>query len=227
MKNDATPTYNRIVIGASCYADTVPALDLAVNLAKGTNSRLEGLLLEEDAFFELAAWPSQKAISLRSGRLENITPTLMKEAFRRDAEIFRKTLATAAEQAALEWKFEQRRGSVENIIENTRSEFDIVLLGFQQLTRARPNILLIASTDAEKSDLRNLAERLPGQKTLKVEELSVDLANNLTEAQADAIMEKLGVYSYSAVLVPAPLADKLGIERLLGSARCPLIISLN
>lgn len=223
-KDEASLHFERIVLGVTCYADTVPAIDLAVTIAQVTHARLEGLLLEEDSVFQLGSMPSAKAVQLRSGRLQQITSASMQDAFNRDAETFRKRLESVAQKATIEWGFERRQGNMDSVVEHSPSGYDIVLLGFQQPTYASPTLLVVSDARHQHQTLIQLAHRLSEPSGLQVEELAVEMDAKGREAAVTLVLDTLANRSLSAVVLPVSLARAIGVERLLYSARCPLII---
>lgn len=214
----------RIVLGATCYADTVPALDIAVSLAQEMGARLQGLLLEDEAILHLASFPAAKAFSFRSGKPESITKESISKAFRKDAAAFRESLQKASKRAAVEYEFEQRPGNLESVVEKDHTSPDIVLLGFQRLTPTKPKSILVINGGDKNSKLQRLADSLSEKLGLQTRKASLDVKNNLTTKQTGMILEALGTQSYGAVLIPVELANSIGVGRLLEAGRCPLIL---
>ncbi len=97
-------------------------------LAAGAFSEIEGVFIEDAELFQLAALPFARQISRATGHAGPIEAPEIERHLRRQAELSRQTLATAAERAGVAWRFRVTRGVLAHVISSAIDENDLAVL---------------------------------------------------------------------------------------------------
>ncbi len=219
MTGSGTPR-KRLLIGAGCFADARAALLIADRLAAVTASDLGGFLFEDRTETDIAAPAPRRVVSSRGTLLMVPPPRQMQLLRDSDARAFRQMLHRMAERAAARWSFERRQGDPVGELCTLAGQWDWVLIGHRRVGAHRGRVVMLAPPDGESGDLAALADSLAA--ALRIRRVTLPAGPDEAEilAQVDRIPAEV-------VLIDArhgPIRDIGQIRRLLGAARCPVLI---
>lgn len=230
--------HNRVIIGATCFADADGAITMAAILARKLQGEILGLLVEDDAILRYANFPTATTMTFKSGLAQSVTPEIMAKAFQRDANIFERELTKAAKQVAVRSSFEHQRGQLMPLLQSIASTGDIIFLGYQRTSVAKGKIIFINETPENESPLLELGMEIAHEMHLTLQTINLvkttqpapksDINPNSTVAVHDKsdLLEYLHKENPTAVIIAPTPENSLDLYKILGAARCPLIAYL-
>ena len=238
----------RIIIGARCYADALPAIHVGTDLAAQLGANILAILAEDDAIHRVAALPFSRAFCLPAGTPVAITPGAMRSAVAGDARIMRKTLARLADAASVRWSFQHRQGNILQSLRDMAVAGDLLLVGHQRARRESGEIVLMDRTDPIEPRLLNLGLHLARSsgRTLRLfvpaasaetlqdqirggsagdtalPDIKIDDAADQARFRSCLTRERPFV-----LLFAASAAQGQDIETIIGQARCPVVLAMD
>ena len=238
----------RIIIGARCYADALPAIHVGTDLAAQLGANVLAILAEDDAVHRVAALPFSQAFCLPAGTPVTITPGAMRTAFAGDARVMRKTLARLADAASVSWSFQHRQGNILQSVRDTAVAGDLLLLGHQRSRRQSGEIILMDPTDPIEPRLLNLGLHLarssgrtlhlfvPASSAQALQEKvrtgsagtpappNIRIDDSADQARFRSCLATERPY---VLLFAASAARGQNIEAIVSQARCPVVLAMD
>lgn len=215
----------RLLIGAGSFADAESGLRLVELLAGRVNADLGGVLIEPRA----VTFHGQKLISAAGSLREAPSEVEAARAAERDARAFRQKLSVVAKSRTLAWSFDRRTGDLAATLCEAAREWDMVVIGASPMHRTRGKVIWIMPGDARTRDkAREFAETLAQALPSDVVSLSVGVpeADETFDTEAD-LLSRLNRVNAAVVvidMIAGPLTTPEALRRLLGAARCPVLI---
>lgn len=208
-----------IIIGATCFADANTAIDIAGKLSASLEMQVRAFLLKDVAITYAGALPFARAVSL-SGSTTKVSATIMQQAYFKDADAYQKALAAMARRNNVTWTFQELECDVETIFQNNRARQAITLVGFQPIQKNRKGIIIIATESEELSGLEDLANTLaePMNPTIQV-------MRHQPGGEVNTLLDGLNRQSPTLLIVTDTIAAEFGINNLIDTGRCPVVIS--
>lgn len=238
----------RIIIGARCYADALPAIHVGTDLAAQLGANILAILAEDEAIHRVAALPFSQAFCLPGATAVTITPHAMHSAFARDARFMRETLARLAEAASVNWSFQHRQGDILQSVRDLATAGDLLLLGHQRAQRQSGEIVLMDQTDPVEPRLLKLGLHLARSsgRTLRLF-VPVSSAEGLRDkirigssrasvppririddaADQNRFRSCLAQERPYVLLLAASAAQGQDIEAIVNLARCPVVLAID
>lgn len=142
-----TPARQRIVIGASCYADAMRAIPLAAILANRAESDLRGVLVENTQTLVIAGLPFSRGVTAAGTRMASVSRQQIELCLSGDARAFQAELARRAKEGLRDWTFETLHGEVMAQTLAASDQGDIVLIGHRRLHEHIGPIALLCQPD--------------------------------------------------------------------------------
>ncbi len=230
---------NRVIIGATCFADADGAIAMAAILARKLEGEILGLLIEDDAILRIAYLPSAKTLAFKGGSVQSITPEAMESAFQRDAKDFQRRLTRAAGQMAVNWSFERKRGQMMSLLQSVASTGDVVFLGHQRTSFSKGEIIFIDDTHGEKTHLLDMGMEISREMDLSLQRINLSksdepltkpetgLLSTVSVSSKDEMLEYLHKTNPSAVFVALKTGHNFDLHEILEAARCPVILAIH
>ncbi|KAB7614446.1 hypothetical protein F9L33_07315 [Amylibacter sp. SFDW26] len=209
----------QLIISAQCFADANSVIEIAAFLAKTLELRIKAYLLKDQNAFDAADLPFTRAISL-SGGSSGIGGQALQKAYNRDAQFYEKTLSRAAQSKALNWSFHHTDDIPETLLTLSSKGKSIILYGFPKLNKSRGNVVLIEEGTHSSPQLNELSKSLAHKLQVQTVFLKIENIPYSTD-----VLEQLHKTNSALVIMPYNLAKKLGINNILNTARCPVIVS--
>jgi len=237
----------RVIMGATSFADAQSVIELAIELAGELGGELKAYLIEDQTILDYAALPFARTVGFGGEGGEPVTPEAMQAAFRRDARIFRDTIRTVAGTRTLHWSFEQKRGEIRSLFTVDFGGEDIAVIGRRRLAVHAGDLILLDDATAEGDRLYGLAGRTARRLKVPLHVLIwAQDARTADERQATLlrthratgvpvsfstgtdyeriVLRTIARESPSALILARSLAEKLDLNRLLDTGRCPALI---
>jgi hypothetical protein len=231
------------VLRVTTRRDVETGLSASVEIAAALKSEIATVFIADDAPVAASALPFPAMISF-SGGLLDVDPGRFDAAVRREAELCRRLLATAAERARLVWSFQSVRGeSFQPVLEACGGE-DILVIGIDRLglpaaetiAMARglaPNrggVMFVPARGAPRhGPVVTLHGAEPANEALMTASATLADALGTQVVQVDPSAAGSAAVLRSARLVLAPvegplLDDAAVIETLAAALRAPLLL---
>ena len=122
-------TFVRRILVALDSGTNVPAgLDVAVELANRLRAELQGLYVEDDDLFRLAALPFSTQVNLSTGSRQPLEAAALEQQMNRLAGSARRRMAAAAERGHVPWTFRTVRGRIAHEIATAAETVDLVIV---------------------------------------------------------------------------------------------------
>jgi nucleotide-binding universal stress UspA family protein len=122
-------TIRRILVALDASAQSLAAVDAAVELAARLEAELLGLFVEDVELLRLAESPYACEILYASAKEAPLSRATMESRLRAQCEQARKALGAAAERLQVPWSFRSVRGKVTPEILAAAAEADLLALG--------------------------------------------------------------------------------------------------
>ena len=228
-----------IVVTIDADAQALPAIVLAVALARARRQALHGLFLEDEDLLKVARLPFCREIHRMGGPARVMSDLKLERAMARLAEEFRSTLEQQAGRLAVNWSYSRMPGNRWRIgsIARPSAELLVIAAAADQSASAREHILVLdwdrpgvlkalasvletrsnpvevmLAGSGDSGPVRDLLEAYPGSTLRLLGELAVE-----TIFRSSALRPGL-------VLAAGDTApDRL--QRCLKLARCPVLVA--
>jgi nucleotide-binding universal stress UspA family protein len=122
-------TIRRILVALDASAQSLAAVDAAVELAARLEAELLGLFVEDVELLRLAESPYARELLYFSAKEAPLSRATMEARLRAQSEQARKALGTAAERSQVPWTFRIVRGRVTQEILAAAAEADLLAMG--------------------------------------------------------------------------------------------------
>lgn len=119
----------RVVVAIDASEPSVAAAEAAAEIAAALAVELAGLFVEDDRLLSLAGHPGASAIDAISAERRALERRPLERAMRAQAERARQRFAAAARRVGSSWRFEVRRGSVDEQILAGLEAGDLLAVG--------------------------------------------------------------------------------------------------
>lgn len=218
--------HRRIIVGATCFADADAAIEMAANLAHMVKGEVLGLLVEDDSILHYADLPFAKTLTFQHGKAQPVTRKTMDSAFQRDARNFERRLASAADQIAVKWSFERKRGQMMPLLHSAANAGDFIFLGYKKTGLPRGEIVFIDFVDKDATPELDLSKAIAAEMRLGLKTINLSQAKNQNNGSVAIALNYLRKTSPTAVIVVTDNKHNLDLLDILETARCPVILSV-
>lgn len=218
--------HRRIIVGATCFADADAAIEMAANLARMVKGEVLGLLVEDDSILDYADLPFAKILTFQHGKVQPVTRKTMDSAFQRDARNFERRLANAAEQIAVKWSFERKRGQMMPLLHSAASAGDFIFLGYKKTGLPRGEIVYIDFVGKASDPVLDLSKAISGEMRLGLKTINLSEIESQNNGNITNTLNYLRKTSPTAVIVVTDNRHNLDLLDILETARCPVILSV-
>lgn len=237
----------RVILGATCYADAEPGLQIAVLLAQSIGANIEGCLVADEAAIAAASLPRARSVSLSGQPIPSVDAGALMAAFRADARLFEHRLLDAARHASLQSAFQQARGALTGVLEGLAAAEDVIVYGMQRMLRStarRDAPLVLVATDSVPGTgilklAVDLARRMQTRLVVLAESTFVEEVRAALDALPEGTAAEVAPITAETPLLTrvdrmSPAAVLLGgggpgmppVPRLIEAARCPVILPM-
>lgn len=239
-----------IIVGASCYADATPALNLAAMLAPLTKADIRGILVEEDQLLSIAQFPTSRIVSPAGERI--VTPSLqqMLTVLAGDARAFEEAIANLAHASFRSWTFERFKGEMLSHLRATTGSHDILLIGHQTVHQYIGDVVLIHQPGRDYKAAFSLARHLSNdlKKPLFIAAIATDQhehsaaireqremlqdahqrgsSGEVFDTKSD-LLKRLSHFNAATVVIDidaGPFQTNEELQGFLDRARCPVVV---
>jgi len=211
-------SFMMIALAAHSFADAEPALGFASLLARKLGLPLKAFLLAQEAAMLASAFPMAKA-TLPDGNRTEVTFEAMEEAYRTDLRALQAALVRMDGGDGFDWSAENISSDLNTFAASSLGRNTLVIVGFQRLIKSPDEIILLSEGETSNLALYKLANLVSGKASLPVTALSAG-----SKADHAGILRQLTLRSPALVLVSRPLAEKIGVDDLVSTSRCPVMI---
>lgn len=145
--NDRDWLVRRILVALDSSTSAPAGLDVAVDLASRLRAELQGLYVEDDNLFRIAALPFPTQVSLTTGGKQPLEAADLEQQMARLADAARHRMAQAAERGRVPWSFRTVRGRIAHEVAIAAKTVDLVIVeGGRHNAPAQARIGLSAGT---------------------------------------------------------------------------------
>lgn len=222
----APRTRQRVVLGATCYADAEGALGIAVELARFAGADLFGLLVRDEASLTALRMFRARAVSFSGESVTGITETALLQAYRADARRFAETLRGAARLARVTAGFRAAEGRLWDEVQEAAGPGGVAVFGYRRAVRDSGSVVLVQGRDrAEPGFAAPLAAAM-NKRLVVLAQSGPDATPSAGAAVFDGpedLLRRLETLSPAAVIVAAGAGALPPPARLVEAARCPVV----
>ena len=247
--NHSNNEQQTVMLAADVSSYSITTVNLAVEMAASTNTRLRCLFIEDEDLLQITGLPCTREITLTSARERPTSIDQMQRSLRSVAQQFRKTLQHEAEALQIAWSFDTVRGRVRDISFEPESNVIYTILGqpmsprqhFRRVHGPRKILLIGDDSPYQKHALEMLLRRFADQNievTLVADDAesgaSSELAQRLKTSHKETILIELNHDQLDEFLDRATpgfdcaIISKQGqieeTRRTLKKLRCPVIL---
>lgn len=110
------PQIAQVIIAVDTGAYRPSTIEIAVEFAASTQTRLEGLFIEDTDLLNLAGLPCTREICLTTGQLRTLDTQQLQRSWEQTSNRFRQSLAQKAEQSVVQWSYAALRGRRQDLL---------------------------------------------------------------------------------------------------------------
>ena len=118
----------RILVAIDSGSNVPAGLDVAVELANRLRAELQGLYVQDDDLFRLAALPFSTQVNLATGGRQPLETAALEQQMTQLAGSARRRMAAAADRGQVPWTFRTVRGRIAHEIETAAATVDLVVI---------------------------------------------------------------------------------------------------
>ncbi len=237
---------SEVILCGTCFADVTSAISIAVRMADEIGGDLRAVLMEDQSVIEYAQLPIARAV-LQSGKESlSVTSDAMREAFQEDARRIEFTLQQTSRQYSLMCRFEQLTGQMGSMTEQLVEAGDVLMFAHQTFGLQRGATLVIEDLHRFDESVRNLAEAVARLTNTRIEFVLLDTSGDASGKEGagakpesmrlppgtivakshEGLLDILNRRNPASILANLQIISQLGIERLLLTARCPILVPI-
>jgi nucleotide-binding universal stress UspA family protein len=193
-------TVQTILVAVDTSSVGLAALQAAGDLAVELRAQLHGLFVEDIDLLRIAELPFAREIAYLSATQRSLDTADVERMLRGRAEQVRKAVASAAEQARVDWSFRVARGRLAEATLVAASEIDLVVMGHE---RRAPRTAIISRRTSPTSTTEPVIAVYGGTRAAQ---RALLLASGLARKQCCPL---LVVTSSDVAGAARPLAEKI------------------
>ena len=122
-------TVRRVLVALDASANSLAALEMAIDLAAVAKAELVGLFVEDARLLRLAGSPQAREVLYPSAKQQPLSFATMEQQLRAQGEQAHRAMASLANPANVRWSFRVVRGEVNAEVLAAASETDVLALG--------------------------------------------------------------------------------------------------
>ena len=146
-----------VILATDVCSYSIPVVNLAAEIAASSNSKLQGIFIEDEDLLVLTGSPLTREISLTTASARPTSIDRMQRMLRSVARQFETTLQREAQASKIAWSYEYVRGRVQDISLKPRLDAAFTILGRTGLHRVEPGqqgrtrkVLVISNHSAQQ-----------------------------------------------------------------------------